>query len=178
MLFCLHCIHYTVLWIITLYLNFLISTAARCPICRQECRNLDDIIDNHFIVATATPSTSTDDATSGTDNSVCTNCDDNAAVTAWCQDCEEWLCDACIQAHHRVRITKDHTIRPKEEMEDEPTESGRKSSSSGIDKRIFFCHVHKQEQLKLYCESCDKLTCRDCQLLEHKDHKWVVFHLV
>lgn len=35
-----------------------------------------------------------------------------------------------------------------------------------------FCDIHKQEPLKLFCETCDRLTCRDCQLLKHKDHKW------
>lgn len=34
-----------------------------------------------------------------------------------------------------------------------------------------FCEIHKQEPLKLFCETCDRLTCRDCQLLKHKDHK-------
>lgn len=35
-----------------------------------------------------------------------------------------------------------------------------------------FCDVHKQEPLKLFCETCDLLTCRDCQLVKHKDHKY------
>lgn len=34
-----------------------------------------------------------------------------------------------------------------------------------------FCDIHKQEPLKLFCETCDRLTCRDCQLQKHKDHK-------
>ncbi|EPY80693.1 transcription intermediary factor 1-alpha [Camelus ferus] len=38
--------------------------------------------------------------------------------------------------------------------------------------RPVFCPFHKKEQLKLYCETCDKLTCRDCQLLEHKEHRY------
>lgn len=38
--------------------------------------------------------------------------------------------------------------------------------------RPVFCPVHKQEQLKLFCETCDRLTCRDCQLLEHKEHRY------
>lgn len=38
--------------------------------------------------------------------------------------------------------------------------------------RPVFCDVHKQEPLKLFCETCDRLTCRDCQLQKHKDHKY------
>lgn len=29
-----------------------------------------------------------------------------------------------------------------------------------------------QEKLSLFCETCDRLTCRDCQLLDHRDHKY------
>lgn len=38
--------------------------------------------------------------------------------------------------------------------------------------RPMFCDIHKQEPLKLFCETCDVLTCRDCQLVKHKDHKY------
>lgn len=24
----------------------------------------------------------------------------------------------------------------------------------------------------MFCETCDKLTCRDCQLVDHRDHKY------
>lgn len=34
-----------------------------------------------------------------------------------------------------------------------------------------FCSIHKQELLRLFCETCDLLTCRDCQLAKHKDHR-------
>lgn len=26
--------------------------------------------------------------------------------------------------------------------------------------------------MSLFCETCDKLTCRDCQLVDHRDHKY------
>lgn len=41
--------------------------------------------------------------------------------------------------------------------------------------RPVFCNIHKQEPLKLFCETCDRLTCRDCQLLKHKDHKYAEY---
>lgn len=37
--------------------------------------------------------------------------------------------------------------------------------------RTVYCTVHKHEPLVLFCESCDTLTCRDCQLNAHKDHQ-------
>ncbi|KAL8222078.1 UNVERIFIED_CONTAM: Transcription intermediary factor 1-alpha [Gekko kuhli] len=95
---------------------------------------------------------------------VCTSCEDNAEANGFCVECVEWLCKTCIRAHQRVKFTKDHTVRQKEEVSPEAV---------GItSQRPVFCPYHKKEQLKLYCETCDKLTCRDCQLLEHKEHRY------
>lgn len=38
------------------------------------------------------------------------------------------------------------------------------------------CSTHTQEKLSLFCETCDKLTCRDCQLTDHRDHKYKFAH--
>uniref|UniRef100_A0A915AEM8 B box-type domain-containing protein n=1 Tax=Parascaris univalens TaxID=6257 RepID=A0A915AEM8_PARUN len=41
----------------------------------------------------------------------CTMCaEDNAIATARCIQCEETLCGECVAAHHRVRMTRDHTL--------------------------------------------------------------------
>lgn len=47
---------------------------------------------------------------------VCTSCEDNASAIGFCVECGEWLCKTCIEAHQRVKFTKDHTIRKKEEV--------------------------------------------------------------
>ena len=64
-------------------------------------------------------------------------------------------------------MTKDHNIQPKEEAQ-----NAIEKNTDPTPEKLAFCTVHKNEQLKLFCETCDKLTCRDCQLLEHKDHKY------
>ena len=94
---------------------------------------------------------------------ICTGCEENVPATSFCNECAEYLCDQCVQAHKRVKITKDHTIRAKSAV------SG--GTASAVE-RIMYCQEHKQEQLVLFCESCDLLTCRNCQLLRHKDHKY------
>ena len=35
-----------------------------------------------------------------------------------------------------------------------------------------FCGVHKKEALKLYCETCKKLICRDCTSVDHRQHNY------
>uniref|UniRef100_A0A803SV35 RING-type E3 ubiquitin transferase n=1 Tax=Anolis carolinensis TaxID=28377 RepID=A0A803SV35_ANOCA len=131
----------------------------RCPICRQECRQID-LVDNYFVKDTSEVPSSSDEKS----EQVCTSCEDNSSAVGFCVECGEWLCKTCIEAHQRVKFTKDHMIRKKEDVSSEAV------GASG--QRPVFCPVHKQEQLKLFCETCDRLTCRDCQLLEHKEHRY------
>ncbi|CAH2220658.1 E3 ubiquitin- ligase TRIM33 isoform X1 [Pelobates cultripes] len=131
----------------------------RCPVCRQECRQID-LVDNYFVKDTSESPSSTDEKS----EQVCTSCEDNASAVGFCVECGEWLCKTCIEAHQRVKFTKDHIITKKEDVSSESV------GASGA--RPVFCPIHKQEQLKLFCETCDRLTCRDCQLQEHKEHRY------
>ncbi|XP_047679025.1 E3 ubiquitin-protein ligase TRIM33 isoform X2 [Tachysurus fulvidraco] len=136
-----------------------IVNVMRCTVCYQDYKQID-MVDNYFVKdTTEASSTSTEKSTQ-----VCTSCEDNASAIGFCVECGEWLCKTCIEAHQRVKFTKDHTIRKKEDVSQESV------SASG--QRTVFCPIHKQETLKLFCETCDKLTCRDCQLLEHKEHRY------
>uniref|UniRef100_A0A8D3DAM1 E3 ubiquitin-protein ligase TRIM33 n=1 Tax=Scophthalmus maximus TaxID=52904 RepID=A0A8D3DAM1_SCOMX len=129
-----------------------IVNVMRCSVCHQDYKQ-SDIVDNHFVKDT-TEATSTSDEKSA---QVCTSCEDNAGTIGFCVECGEWLCQTCVEAHQRVKITKDHKIRTKEDADAD---------------RPVFCPIHRQEPLKLFCETCDTLTCRDCQLLEHKEHRY------
>lgn len=40
----------------------------------------------------------------------CSSCDEGNAASSRCLDCQEHLCDNCVRAHQRVRLTKDHFI--------------------------------------------------------------------
>uniref|UniRef100_A0A3B3QEH9 RING-type E3 ubiquitin transferase n=1 Tax=Paramormyrops kingsleyae TaxID=1676925 RepID=A0A3B3QEH9_9TELE len=131
----------------------------RCPVCRQECMEVD-VMENFFVKDSMEVPSSTVERTS----QLCMSCTDNAEATGFCVECVEFLCVTCIGAHQRVKFTKDHTIRQKEEVS---PEAACVSSQKPV-----FCDVHKQEPLKLFCETCDRLTCRDCQLLKHKDHNY------
>ncbi|XP_036976804.1 transcription intermediary factor 1-alpha isoform X1 [Acanthopagrus latus] len=133
--------------------------AIRCPVCRQECWEMD-VLDNFFVKDSAEVPSSTVEKTS----QVCMSCEDNTEATGYCVECVEFLCVTCIEAHQRVKFTRDHTIRQKEEMS--PEAVGMSTQ------KPVFCDIHKQEPLKLFCETCDRLTCRDCQLLKHKDHNY------
>lgn len=46
----------------------------------------------------------------GDDLPLCSSCEEGTSASSRCRDCSEMLCDPCVQAHQRVRITKDHRI--------------------------------------------------------------------
>ncbi|XP_060100437.1 transcription intermediary factor 1-alpha-like [Heteronotia binoei] len=130
-----------------------------CPVCGQECTE-KHIIDNIFVKDIAEVPSSTVEKS----NQVCTSCEDNAEASGFCVECVDWLCKTCIRAHQRVKFTKNHTVREKDDVS---------SEAVGVtSQHPVFCRFHREEQLKLYCETCDKLTCRDCQLLDHKHHRY------
>jgi len=62
---------------------------------------------------TASPRTPLAPPTSGSPSNsspLCNNCSDGHSVTSRCRDCSEDLCDSCVVAHNRVKLTRDHTI--------------------------------------------------------------------
>ncbi|XP_062848490.1 mucin-3B isoform X2 [Trichomycterus rosablanca] len=87
----------------------------------------------------------------------CGGCDESS-VSGWCSQCEEALCSDCVSAHRRVKMTRNHTIIPKE--------------SAPVLYTSLRCTSHTQERLKLFCLTCEELTCRDCQLIDHRGHSF------
>lgn len=86
----------------------------------------------------------------------------SVVTRSYCKDCEEWLCAACISAHQRVKVTKDHVILS--------TEQAGQALKAAAKQRYQMCTKHPKEPLKFYCSKCSALTCRDCQLEDHQNH--------
>lgn len=137
---------------------------------------LSNMIDNMFVPEASTAPTPAGDSDSeATVTHNCTGCEENVAASHFCTDCSEWLCEPCAQAHRRVKMTKDHNVEPVSQLSANAAASaGNSSAAASVPKRrsSLMCPTHPKELLKLYCETCVKLTCRDCQLGEHRDHKY------
>lgn len=67
----------------------------------------------------------------------CSSCTEDANATSWCVECSEFICDSCVQAHQRLKITKDHTIKPKDTAVSDTQKAANSSKS-------IMCHVHTQ----------------------------------
>ncbi|XP_062368531.1 transcription intermediary factor 1-beta isoform X2 [Cinclus cinclus] len=128
-----------------------------CPVCHQQCP-LSDIMENFFLqdsgAGTALGQGSGQVPQRVPCPQTCTNCEDNAAATSFCLECAEPLCDTCVEAHQRVRYTRDHTVR----------------ALGGLGPSPGPCRAHPTEPLALFCSTCDTLTCRACHLGSHRDH--------
>ncbi|CAJ0966480.1 unnamed protein product, partial [Ranitomeya imitator] len=75
-----------------------------CPVCKNQCYQ-KEIVENYFLREDA----SADQAAETIQR--CTSCEDNAIANSYCIDCTEWLCETCVEAHQRVKYTKDHTVK-------------------------------------------------------------------
>ncbi|OXB52537.1 hypothetical protein ASZ78_010405 [Callipepla squamata] len=124
-----------------------------CPTCKQQCP-LGDVVENYFLKGKGAKK---NDA-NGASARCCTSCEDNAPATSFCVECSEPLCNTCVEAHQRVKYTKDHTVQAAGNPDAKEVE------------HTVYCPVHQQEPLVIFCNTCDTLTCRHCQLDAHKEH--------
>lgn len=107
-----------------------------CPVCKMESR-MEFIIDNVFL-SESTADDNPGSVESTKDMIKCSSCSDDAIATSWCVECAEFICDSCVQAHQRLKITKEHTIKPKEAACSETP------GSSGLSGKSIMCHIHSQ----------------------------------
>ena len=94
----------------------------------------------------------------------CENCDSGEYPETRCQQCSRYLCQFCTESHRRSRDTKTHTLNTLDEL--------RKSEAPVIAETVC-CEKHDGEIIKLYCKTCEETICRDCTIVEHRQHDYV-----
>ncbi|XP_038173543.1 E3 ubiquitin-protein ligase TRIM71-like [Arvicola amphibius] len=113
----------------------------------------------------------------------CSSCDEGNAASSRCLDCQEHLCDNCVRAHPRVRLTKDHfnergppgpaaTSAAQQLGLGPPFARAPFSILSVFPERLGFCQHHHEEVPHLYCETCSVPICRECPLDRHGGHSF------
>ncbi|XP_048578195.1 tripartite motif-containing protein 45 isoform X2 [Nematostella vectensis] len=94
----------------------------------------------------------------------CESCDSGEPAQGRCNECDHFVCEQCISAHKRFQPVQHHTILSFDEIK-----SGKLLAMS----EASFCTKHKDEKLKLFCESCKEVICRDCTVVDHKNHDYL-----
>ncbi|XP_046482111.1 E3 ubiquitin-protein ligase TRIM71 [Neodiprion pinetum] len=109
---------------------------------------------------------------------VCGNCNQSSSrnvpqVVAKCLDCKYLLCEPCLMAHQRGRLTRNHRIKL-DTRSNTPSPSSAVTSyspppTSFLPPITFYCDVHR-EIIKFYCEPCKVVLCEVCVNKDHRGH--------
>ena len=94
---------------------------------------------------------------------VCEHCNSGDSAVSRCTNCKVFMCEYCVTAHKRINAFLGHQILSLAEV--------KKLGSKALAKPAF-CTKHTDEVLKLYCDTCQKTICRDCTIVDHRDHKY------
>ncbi|XP_030853452.1 tripartite motif-containing protein 45-like [Strongylocentrotus purpuratus] len=94
-------------------------------------------------------------------NLICDLCTDNSKAISRCVECMVNVCGFCVQAHKRQRKTAGHGVISLHEAQ--------RQGTTQIHCPVH-CPKHTQEELKFFCETCDQPVCRECCLVEHREH--------
>ena len=139
-----------------------------CPECRNDTllpQNDPDRLPTAFFVNRMKELHTKMEKAEGKVEALCEQCSGGKA-TAFCRHCTEFICEECVKIHQKVKVFKGHKVTGLEELK------------KGETKEILIkkpppptCKVH-EEEMKIYCFDCDRLICRDCTMIDHKEHKY------
>ncbi|XP_062949423.1 tripartite motif-containing protein 66 isoform X1 [Cynocephalus volans] len=93
----------------------------------------------------------------------CSECKEKRAAHILCTYCNRWLCSSCTEEHQ-------HGPAPGGPLFPR-AQKGSPGVNGGSGDFTLYCPLHTQEVLKLFCETCDVLTCHSCLMVEHKEHR-------
>ena len=99
----------------------------------------------------------------------CEECSSLPSV-AFCQQCSKYICVKCDEAHKTMYVFSTHKVVSIDSLRTTMTKNT--ADSLPMVHQEIKCSKHRDELLKLYCHDCDKLVCRDCILIDHKDHEY------
>ncbi|NXS57841.1 TRI66 protein, partial [Brachypteracias leptosomus] len=126
-----------------------------CPVCKQTCF-ARDVVENFFLKDFPTGISAMAKS--------CSMCKEKRPAHSLCTSCNKWLCSSCTEEHRHGKETGDRFLAV--------SLKGCTAAENEASEFPLFCPVHTQEPLKLFCETCDTLTCCSCLLTEHKEHRF------
>lgn len=90
----------------------------------------------------------------------CTSCKSKENAISRCNDCANFLCAGCDNAHKYMRCFENHEVVKLDDLQ--------KSAEKVAIHKPLFCNVHTSENLKYYCFNCQIPVCNDCLIADHK----------
>ena len=144
-----------------------------CPQCRKThaipagglTEFLTDFVVSHEIEVKKfiTAPNADQNVTSADTVGVCSECEERAPIESYCCDCQHYLCHDCIKIHKKFKSFRGHTAVPIEDLNTDILQSSQTQ----------YCTKHTKEPLKLFCDTCQMIVCRDCIVVDHHQHKYM-----
>ena len=144
-----------------------------CPECRRETNAEGDNSENlptAFFVNRMKELFSVMKKAERKDSVTCESCPRHLPAVDFCHDCSKYICTDCTEAHKLMYLLSSHRVVSIDSLRS--TISKNPPEKLQVFSREVKCSKHKDEPLKLYCHDCSKLVCRDCIVIDHKDHEY------
>lgn len=136
----------------------------KCPLCDHHTKvprgSSSSSLPFHFILTNILDLASIDISTL-----MCTSCKSKEKAISRCNDCANFLCASCDNAHRSMRCFEEHQVIVLE----------ANTESVTIHKPLY-CSVHATENLKYFCYSCETPVCNECLIVDHKgtEHRYEI----
>ena len=136
------------------------SLSVTCPICRQQSilpeQGVSALQNNFFIL----------NLMDVLENpNFCTSCENQAKATSKCTDCEQFLCENCMEAHKESSSGETH-VHNVVSLRDLALSDGDGEKMTSL-----VCPSHDGQSLDFYCCACETAVCESCTLVEHSTHR-------
>ena len=143
--------------------------AINCPLCRAEVTLPDKDIEglpSNFSAMRLVETVQLQDKFEQNKTQKCDSCIEGDAIASCCECGGFFLCKNCLNVHKKLPSTKAHSMLSLSQLVQLHT------AVTVVANKSLLCQRHPQEPLKLYCEDCEALVCRDCVLVKHKMHNY------
>ena len=87
-----------------------------------------------------------------------------ANANGCCKDCNQFLCQNCHDAHKKFGANIHHQLTSLDEVA-----TSASQLIHGKQEKTMNCSKH-DDQLRIFCETCQEIICHDCTIGDHKNH--------
>ncbi|XP_038054682.1 E3 ubiquitin-protein ligase TRIM56-like [Patiria miniata] len=147
------------------------GTKLTCPLCRHETMlkgsGVADLPNNCAFSALVEEVTMQEKLLEGQGSEIkCQNCKEENQAISRCMDCDHFLCQECQKAHERMTVINSHKIYTLAQLR-----SGEIVYKSKLREEIPKCGKHPDQNLNVYCNTCEQVICLMCTVLDHEKPK-------
>ena len=82
----------------------------------------------------------------------------------YCNECREYMCNSCKDAHRKFALSKNHNILSGKQMPARVSGNPRSGFAP-------FCSCNKNQQVEFFCEDHTEVVCNPCKMVKHRNCK-------